>query len=72
MYQELFLYLSPVAPDPWFTLEMSNFPQFPSLSLEQTSYNTGPLVFAKPRRLDLEKLAAAQEEFSAMEKAGII
>ena len=32
----------------------------------------GPPVFAKPRRLDPEKLAAAQAEFSAMEKAGII
>ena len=31
--------------------------------------NPGPPVFAK---LDPEKLAAAQEEFSAMEKAGII
>ena len=31
----------------------------------------GPPVFAKPRRLDPEKLAAAQKEFSAMEKAGI-
>ena len=34
--------------------------------------NPGPLVFAKPRRLDLEKLAAAQKEFSVMAKAGII
>ena len=34
--------------------------------------NPGPPVFSKPRRLDPEKLAAAQEEFSAMEKAGII
>ena len=34
--------------------------------------NPGPPVFAKPRRLDPEKLAAAQEEFSAIEKAGII
>ena len=32
----------------------------------------GPPVFAKPRRLDLEKLAAAKEEFSAMEKVVII
>ena len=30
--------------------------------------NPGPLVFAKPRRLDPEKLAAAQEEFYTMEK----
>ena len=34
--------------------------------------NPGPPVFAKPRRLDPEKLATAQAEFSAMEKAGII
>ena len=34
--------------------------------------NPGPPVFAKPQRLDPGKLAAAQEEFSAMEKAGII
>ena len=32
----------------------------------------GPPVFEKPRRLDQEKLAAAQKEFSTMEKAGII
>ena len=34
--------------------------------------NSGPLVFAKPWKLDPEKLAAAKDEFSAMEKAGII
>ena len=34
--------------------------------------NPGPPVFTKPWRLDLEKLAAAKDEFSAMEKAGII
>ena len=34
--------------------------------------NPGPPVFAKPLRLDPEKLAAAKEEFSDMEKAGII
>ena len=32
----------------------------------------GPLVFAKPWRLDPDKLAAAHKEFFAMEKAGII
>ena len=32
----------------------------------------GPPVFSKPMRLDQEKLAAVQKEFSAMEKAGII
>ncbi len=32
----------------------------------------GPPVFAKARRLDPEKLASAKQEFSAMEKAGII
>ena len=32
----------------------------------------GPPVFAKPQRLDPEKLASAKAEFSAMEKAGII
>ena len=32
----------------------------------------GPQVFAKAWRLDPEKLAAAQEEFSTMEKAGIV
>ena len=32
----------------------------------------GPPVFAKTRRLDQEKLDAAQEEFSAMEKAEIL
>ena len=32
----------------------------------------GPPVFAKLRGLDPEKLAAAKEEFSTMEKAGII
>ena len=35
------------------------------------SFN-GFTVFAKPRRLDPEKLAATKEEFSAMEKVGII
>ena len=34
--------------------------------------NPGPPVFAKPQRLDPENLAAAKEEFSAMEKAGNI
>ena len=34
--------------------------------------NPSPLVFAKPRRLDPEKLAAAKKEFSTMEKTGII
>ena len=34
--------------------------------------NPGPPVFAKPRRLDPEKLAAAKDAFSAIEKAGII
>ena len=34
--------------------------------------NPGPPVYAKPQRLDPEKLAAAKSEFSAMEKAGII
>ena len=34
--------------------------------------NPGPPVFAKARRLDPAKLAAAKAEFSAMEKAGII
>ena len=34
--------------------------------------NLGPPVYAKPRRLDPEKLSAAKAEFSAMEKAGII
>ena len=32
----------------------------------------GPPVFAKPRRLDPDKLSAAKAEFSAMEAAGII
>ena len=32
----------------------------------------GPPVFSKPRKLDQEKLASAQEEFSDMEKARII
>ena len=34
--------------------------------------NPGPPVFPKPWRQDPEKLAAAKEEFSAMEKTGII
>ena len=34
--------------------------------------NPGPPVFAKSRHLDPEKLAAAKDEFTAMEKAGII
>ena len=34
--------------------------------------NPGPPFFAKPWRLDQEKLAAAKDKFSAMEKAGII
>ena len=34
--------------------------------------NPGPPVYAKPRSLDLKKLAAAKAEFSSMEKAGII
>ena len=33
---------------------------------------SGPPVFAKPRRLDAQKLAVAKEEFLKMEKAGII
>ena len=32
----------------------------------------GPPVYSKPCRLDPEKLFAAKEDFSAMEKAGII
>ena len=32
----------------------------------------GPPVFAKPHRLDPDKLAVAKAEFSAIEKAGII
>ena len=34
--------------------------------------NPGPPIFAKARRLDPDKLAAAKAEFSAMEKSGII
>ena len=34
--------------------------------------NPGPPVYLKPCRLDPDKLSAAKEEFSAMEKAGII
>ena len=34
--------------------------------------NPSPPVFAKPHRLDPEKLVSAQAEFSAMEKASII
>ena len=34
--------------------------------------NPGPPVYSKPGRLDPDKLSAAKEEFSAMEKAGII
>jgi len=34
--------------------------------------NPGPPIFAKARRLDPVKLAAAKAEFSAMEKSGII
>ena len=34
--------------------------------------NLGPPVFAKPQKLDPEKQATAQTEFSAMEEAGII
>ena len=34
--------------------------------------NPGPLIFAKPWRLDPKKLAAAKEEFAQMEKVGII
>ena len=33
--------------------------------------NSGPLVHAKPQRLDPEKQSPTKEEFSAMEKAGI-
>ena len=33
--------------------------------------NPGPPVYSKPCRLDPDKLSAAKEEFSAMEKAGI-
>ena len=33
--------------------------------------NPGPPVYAKPWRLDPDKLAAPKEEFSAMEKAGL-
>ena len=34
--------------------------------------NSGPLVYAKPWRVDPEKLSATKKEFSSMEKAGII
>jgi len=34
--------------------------------------NPGPSIFAKARRLDPVKLAAAKAEFSAMEKSGIV
>ena len=34
--------------------------------------NQGPPVYSKPCRLDPDKLSAAKEELSAMEKAGII
>ena len=34
--------------------------------------NPGPPVYLKPCRLDPDKLSAANAEFSAMEKAGII
>ena len=42
------------------------------VSRPQNLANPGPPVYAKPRRLDPEKLSAAKEEFSTMEKAGII
>ena len=34
--------------------------------------NSGPPIYAKPWRMDPEKLAAAKAKFFAMEKAGII
>ena len=44
----------------------------PKNGVEHFVETAGPPVFAKPRRLDAEKLAIAKAEFAKMEKAGII
>ena len=44
----------------------------PAHGVTHNIQTTGPPVFAKARRLDAAKLAAAKAEFAAMERAGII
>ena len=57
------------ASDPEFSLRVPGRAQQRRHHLLTTS---GPPVYSKPQRLDPDKLSAAKEEFSAMEKAGII
>ena len=47
-------------------------PTRPSHGVEHVIETTGRPVFAKPRRLDPDKLQAAKTEFSKLEAAGII
>ena len=67
-------------PDPYRSL-LGEYPELvgtgfadlnPKHGVEHFVETTGPPVFAKPRRLDSEKLAIAKAEFAKMEKAGII
>ena len=52
--------------------EALQFAKEPKHGVEHTIETSGRPVFARARRLDPEKLAAAKAEFDAMEKAGII
>ena len=54
-------------------LAVNNYPGgHPLHGVSHPIETTGRPVFAKARRLDAEKLAQAKEEFSSLEKAGII
>ena len=44
----------------------------PKHGVEHHVETSGPLIFAKPQRLDAQKLAVAKAEFLKMEEAGII
>ena len=67
-------------PDPYRSL-LGEYPELmgtgfadlnPKHGVEHFVETAGPPVFAKPTRLDSEKLAIAKAEFAKMEKAGII
>ena len=67
-------------PDPFRPL-LAQFPELvgsnfadlnPKHRVEHRVETSGPPVFAKPRRLDAQKLPVAKAEFLKMEKAGII
>ena len=68
---------------PEFVKLLSEFPEVtnkenlrfatpPAHGVRHHIVTSGPPIFSKARRLDPVKLAAAKEEFSAIEKTGII